>query len=457
MAAVFYATLYPSYGRTVKNLFLREDFAIPLILLALVFTVRAMQRGSDVSSNRDAGKDRRDVCPTFQILAALFWLAALASWHLTQFVMAVLVGAVALVFLMRGEIPRVPWSVVVLAAGGVLIPVLRAKEFYLSPSMCVLYGLTLTAWIDGSRRKQLAVFFGATAVCVLLGALLQKSYGEYAHVYQLFFYKLRFLGVKPDSPSRLPWEARTLWEGAFNSADWTEPWHSLQWCFPLSLAAVWMTRHEKDASVRVWVVFALLLFLLGAMVLRFFTFVGFAAAVMAAGLWVQRRVWSTLAVPAAIVWQVATLNFEPLERTPVVPQDYKQVVHWLNENTPTNAVILAHISEAPVFWAHTGRPIILHSKFENRAIRERFREFLDAVYGSEEKFHEFCKKNGADYFVYDPGFMLLATDSRRYKADKIGDLDENCVVMLFADHPERLRLFAQEFLEGKFRVFRVLP
>ena len=36
VATIFYATLYPSYGRTVKNLFLREDFAIPLILLALV-------------------------------------------------------------------------------------------------------------------------------------------------------------------------------------------------------------------------------------------------------------------------------------------------------------------------------------------------------------------------------------------------------------------------------------
>ena len=33
-----YAALYPSYGRTVKNLFLREDFAIPLMIFALFFT-----------------------------------------------------------------------------------------------------------------------------------------------------------------------------------------------------------------------------------------------------------------------------------------------------------------------------------------------------------------------------------------------------------------------------------
>src|SRR5437879_11616044 len=42
-ASVLYATLYPSYGRTVKNLFLREDFAIPLIIAALFFSVRALQ------------------------------------------------------------------------------------------------------------------------------------------------------------------------------------------------------------------------------------------------------------------------------------------------------------------------------------------------------------------------------------------------------------------------------
>ena len=42
-ASALYVALYPSYGRTVKNLFLREDFAIPLIIFALFFTVRALQ------------------------------------------------------------------------------------------------------------------------------------------------------------------------------------------------------------------------------------------------------------------------------------------------------------------------------------------------------------------------------------------------------------------------------
>src|SRR5437867_3065656 len=81
-ASALYATLYPSYGRTVKNLFLREDFAIPLIVFALFFTVRALQQAA-VGRVTDAAP-REVTRPTTQILAGTFWLGALASWHLTQ-------------------------------------------------------------------------------------------------------------------------------------------------------------------------------------------------------------------------------------------------------------------------------------------------------------------------------------------------------------------------------------
>ena len=207
LASALYATLYPSYGRTVKNLFLREDFAIPLIVFALFFTVRGLQAVGRVT---DAAP-REVTRPTTQILAALFWLAALSSWHLTQFVMAPLILAAVLVYLGKGETPRLPWLVLTMAVGTVAIPVLRAKQVYLSPSMCALYALSLAVWINGGRKKAALVFACWLAAFLCLGALLQKSYGEYAHVYQLFFYKLRFLGVKPDDPSQLLWEARVLW------------------------------------------------------------------------------------------------------------------------------------------------------------------------------------------------------------------------------------------------------
>jgi hypothetical protein len=441
-ASALYVALYPSYGRTVKNLFLREDFAIPLIIFALCFTVRALQ-------------DQRK---RHQFLAALFWLAALASWHLTQFVMAPFVVAAVVVYLGRGETPRLPWFVLTLAAGSALIPVLRAKQFFLSPTMCILYALTLAVWINGGRKRAALVFAGWAAVWLALSLLLQKSYGEYAHVYQLFFYKLRFLGQRPGDPAMLPWEARLLWEGgAFNTAEWTEFWRSLMWCGPLGLVAAMRLASRKPGGcpVNIFIVFTLLLAPLAWMVLRYFTFLGFAAAVLAAGLVTERLRWK-LAIFAAAVWQLMTLSFQPLDRQQPAPAEYRPIVSWLQKHTSTNAVVLAAISESPVLLAHTERPIIMHSKFENARIRDRYREMLEAMYGSEDQFFAFARKYGANYFVYDVGFTHGGLESRRYKADKLGPLDPNCAAMLFESQPGRLTHFVRVAEGGRFTVFRVL-
>ncbi len=442
MASVLYAGLYPSYGRTVKNLFLKEDFAIPLIVLAVWLTVRMLREGAP------GGR----ALP--QIVAGLVWLAALASWHLTQFVLAVGVGAAVLVYLGKGETPRRPWFVVVLAAGAVLVPVLRAKQFYLSPTMCGLYALSLAVWVNGGRKKAFAVFVGSAAVLVTLGWLLQKSYGEYAHVYQLFFYKLRYLGVKPADPARLPWEARCLWEGAFETAGRCEWWRSLMWCGPLAAVGLWKVGRMEDWGVaaRVFAVFTLLLVPLSWMVVRYFTFLGWAAAVMAAGVvaWPAnplrpgRAFLRRWAVAALAVWQLTRLDFQPLDRASVAPAESREAVNWINDHTPTNAVVLASIAESPVFLTHTGRPIILHSKFENREIRERYRQFLEAAYGGEETLAAFCRQSGADYFVWDAGFL---TADRRYKAGVAGEP----TALPAGDGPFRL-----EMSNSRLAVFRVL-
>jgi hypothetical protein len=456
-ASALYATLYPSYGRTVKNLFLREDFAIPLIIFGLFFTVRALQCASDVSPDKTQTRSR-DGCATTEFLAALFWLAALASWHLTQFVMAPLLVAAVLVYLGRGETPRIPWFVLTLAIGSVLVPVLRAKQVFLSPTMCGLYALSLAVWINGGRKRATLVFAGWAAVLLALSTLLQRSYGEYAHVYQLFLYKLRFLGQRPGNPAMLPWDARVLWEGgAFNTAEWSEFWRSLKWCGPLGLAAavLLISRKRGACPTNIFIVFTLLLAPLAWMVVRNFTFLGFAAAVLAVGV-MGRGTWWKLVVFVAVVWQLVTLNFRPLERQQPAPDEYRPMVKWLQEHTPTNAVVLATISESPVFLAHAGRPIIMHSKFENRRIRDRYREMLEAIYGSEERFYGFAHKYGANYFVYDIGFLYNGLESRRYKADKIGPLDPNCAAELFQNRPERLRHFRLETANDRFAVFRVL-
>ena len=250
-----------------------------------------------------------------------------------------------------------------------------------------------------------------------------------------------------------------MWEGgAFETAPWSEFWRSLLWCGPLALvsAGLLLTSGKRVAcATNIFMVFTLLLVPLAWMVLRGFVFLGFAAAVLAAGLVAQRIGWK-LAVFVAAIWQFCLLDFKPLERQQPGPNEYRPIVKWFQENTPTNAVVLASIGDSPVFLAHTGRPIIMHSKFENQRIRDRYREMLLAIYGDEEGFYAFARKYGADYFVYDLGFSYDGQDSRRYKADRLGPLDGSSAVMMFENQPGQLRHFERMMSSGRFTVFRVL-
>jgi hypothetical protein len=131
------------------------------------------------------------------------------------------------------------------------------------------------------------------------------------------------------------------------------------------------------------------------------------------------------------------------------------MVKWIRENTPPEAVVLASISESPVIWAHTGRKMVLHSKFENLAIRERYRHFLSALYGSEAELRAFADRYGADYFVYDRGCLVTGPNSWRYKADKLAELPASAPARLFDENPAAAQQFQQEFATERFGVFRV--
>jgi hypothetical protein len=261
--------------------------------------------------------------------------------------------------------------------------------------------------------------------------------------------------MKPADPSKLPWEARVLWEGAFNTSGWMEWWHSLALCLPLSFLAIFLPTREKNIAVKIFTLFTLILFPLAWMVVRYFTFLGFGAAVMSAGLLTKRSWWKAVVLVATIT-QLVMLNFKPFERIQPNPAEYTPVVQWVNEHTETNAVILATITESPVLWAHTGRPMILHPKFENHEIRERYRDFLESIYASEDRFYEFARRYDVDYFVYDAGFMIDEQESRRYKADKLGPLPTDCAAVLFHEHPDQLQHFKLELAAGRFALFRVL-
>jgi hypothetical protein len=222
---------------------------------------------------------------------------------------------------------------------------------------------------------------------------------------------------------------------------------------PAFVLAAWCRERRRDVALEAMIVFGALLVPLAWMVVRYFTFLAPAVAVLAAGVASQRFGWKLVA-GAAAAWQLAVLDWQPLDRGPVKPDLYRPVVAWLRENTATNAVILSGVSESPVWWAHTGRATVLHSKFENRRIRERYREFLAVLYGNEAELAAFMRKYRAEYFVYDVGCLVTGSDTWRYKADRLGALPSECVARRMAEQPGGLKEFRLEFRSERFAVFR---
>ena len=106
-------------------------------------------------------------------------------------------------------------------AASFLIPVLRVKYFMVSPALMLIYALSTLAWVGRRRpnsRQPGRVSAGLVILGFLAAALVIQGYlGTYSHVYSLLFYKLKFWGILPQDPGRLPFEAKAMWTSAFVS------------------------------------------------------------------------------------------------------------------------------------------------------------------------------------------------------------------------------------------------
>jgi hypothetical protein len=84
----------------------------------------------------------------------------------------------------------------------------------------------------------------------------------------------------------------------------------------------------------------------------------------------------------------------------------EQLTAWLRANTPPDAVVLSSFNLQPTIFRDAERAIVLHPKFESPAMRDKVREYLESFFApSERRFHEFCVRNKADYFVLNLGMF----------------------------------------------------
>jgi len=374
----------PANYRTIGFVLVREDLALPLFALHLGLAGRARTPAGWLAAGLAAG-------------------AALATWHAMRFVFALELACLALWFLRSG---RSPFSRPVVGAGraavlvgpvrvgpvrvgpvlvgpvlaAVLVPALREQALLLSLPMALAFGRAAAALVP-SRGKASAVAAGVAAGVLGAGSLVGGGEG-YGHVWAVLLAKLAHGGVFPDGADDVPFDARLLWQGPFETIAAGAHAAGHVWVLLLSAPALlvgaraWWSGRGAGAAL----LLAGLVAGCGAAWLaeRMVVLPGLLLPVLAvsgrAG-WPRAlpRTWSRGLTLLALALQL--LAFSSWVREHVQPW-YRPAVRQVGENLAPDEPVVGDFMNSTAVLAHTGRPIVLQPKYETERSRRRAEAFL---------------------------------------------------------------------------------
>lgn len=470
VAAGFYAVALSSVMRSTGQEISHENFALPLLIGHFAFGAL-----SSASGRRPAGWGAA-------LVSSLLLAAALVTWDLVQFY--VLVWSVALVArVVRGRDGAwdaskgvVPW--VVLVATGVVNPYLRAHGFLVSPAMLLSYGALIAfavkrAAASGRCRPAWGRPFalaGFALLPLMVIWLVPNPYGQsYGHFTDLLAAKVRFLNHKPWDPSRLTFDQRIMWVPALHSANWALTGMLFPVMLWLSLAAipVLIRRSSNHSDPCLNQLLLLYVASLAAFVLfvRFHVYLAMASAGLLGG-WAAsaaaRDGWKRWVVLGALVAGMTAEAVHVLRRpdqwgrTLVYYKEMGELVDWLRGNAESRPV-LANFGVSASILTYGKCPIVLHPKFESRAIRERVRAYGEALFkGTEKDLRDWADDHGARYYVYALGeFSDVAPGQQmRYFVNALNP-PEDCPARMFEYAPETGTYFGYLWGNHKYRVFKI--
>lgn len=477
-ASAAYAMTFATYGRSLGG-YLHENFALPFLFLFLgcFYTATAHPWAGD---DYPAWKRR-----LWLLLAGTSLLVALASWHLSQFFFTALTLSLlpAVLWqrqilkdkagahrLMQGFFYLLPFLIL----AGLFFPTLRYQGFLLSPTM--IFALSLGGiWVIWRVKSRLKFALGGL---VLLGAgaaffFSSLHWGEYAHVYDLLYYKLRFFGQKPADPSLLNYEARVFWTAGFDTPTLKDLALHYNLLLPLGLGGLFLSlarewKNKEASALRGLYMLTILFLFLSLLLLRMGVFLTFLLALFVPYWWGkagapnltlaegrQRNIlkWvAGLSLAALLGFQLffaATFKFYKQPRQ----EDFllQEVIRHTSPGDP----FLTPFELGSSILTYTGRPVVLHSMFEEKEIRAKNQSFLEALYGTEEELYHYCRQVGARYLLYQC-FLLLdtSTNSNRYVAAKMKLIPQSAAFRLHFQEKD-LKHFRLVFQDGPFRLFKV--
>jgi tetratricopeptide (TPR) repeat protein len=450
-AALFYATTPASYLRTAAGSFLREDFALVFLLISVLLIISQLEK----KSGRFLG-----------IASGLLIVFSLSSWHFNQFIYICMIPFFFWLFIIRPELLKnFSYTFMVVFAAGLMIPVLTTRGFAASILMCALYAIIAAYFLCRHFKnpfKRALILLIVFAVIMGIRSAVSVSETAYSHVFDMFMEKLKFFLQKPDNPSLLSFSARQLWESAFDSPQPGELWWLGRLAFPIglvgSLFLLWKER--KLAGPCTFIAsFSIVLFLLSIMAKRILVIDApfMAIAMWGCALYDSRKNYIKYGFCFLLILNSLDLNLRPIESGRFTAVSYRELFKWIDSNTRPDDAFAAHIHLNSMILLNTGRPEVLHPKFENLLIRNKYEQFIKAIYSKdEERLFEFCRNNRARYIVYDWGFFITdGKDSIRYLGEAVPNISEKAMASRLHFSDTSLRHFKPVFRNSAFIVYEV--
>jgi hypothetical protein len=482
LMSVLYAASWASFSRTLPSgssfiPYNLEDFSLLLIFCNFAFFMKGL------------AEDRPARSAVNGAAAGIFLALASCGWHFTAFYFFIFSFSAAIVTLAGIALNRRD-NMLELLAGfalfftGTRLPAPAAAGDLGSVPMLIICALVLFLGLQKllgavSRAEKYAAF----AACMLAAGIASYFAARgtnlnYTHVYSLFLDKLRFLGAKPDDPSLLRFESKLLWIEDFNNIDLRHLLPALS-CLLLGVPGLFLLianlpgRDFKNTDIFL-VCSGSAFVLLYLLANRLCVFAAFFLAVFCGYFFsrfifrLRKRIYAPLILLIALLEALALAYYgSPGQMRPVFqtagsagtgpriayPYNIAELTGWVNADTRAGDAIVSDFQFGPSILLITGRPVVFHSKFESRAFREKYGEFIRALYGPEKDFYALCSRYGARYFVYDIPLVLdKSKDSRRYLTCNL-QLSRDCAAFKFHFSPENLRYFRLCFRNAYFSVY----
>lgn len=474
LAALIYASLGPSYMRTVHIGFTPEDFALPFILATALLIGTA---GTTYSRRWAVAKG---------VFAGVAAGMACALWHASQYFVAVTVIAASLLSLAQRPRGRARTdfalaALVAFCAVALLTPMLRAKALVLAvPGIAMLHWVLWSLPLPLHRRSKalrLIAWGGSLAALMVLFSALRGHDESYSHVTEHVMARLRHLGVPPADPDKLTFAARMYWEGDFLSPGLRQlvsQWRLGLLLVPLCGLAVLRQGWGKIALLALGLQ-AAVFFCWGLLMQRFMVqagpFMSVAGIGALAALAQDARLSFRLRRKDAKSAGVGILTFAggavllnvllmPCALDESAPSDVRllsELVQSVQGNTGKDDAFFARLPLAAVVFTYADRPVVVHPMWESASSRRKYEDILQSFYSDEETFWRKLRASQASYVLLDLMFLQgSGPGTVRYSAGRRGPAVPSWPVTRCQFAPEELHYLDLVWQNRNLRIFRVL-